>query len=267
MMPIIDLSTRDINVLEKIKDPESNPAAGVIIDSSLPRDPQIVDTSVYDRVVAKEKSIIQCIQKIEIQLSRSRGEDSSNTAAVEGYRQCASDLDGLIDEFPNYASARNNRAQIARRLYGDAMLLADTATMPAPLIPNSERAEKLRAASNALKDMDTSIELLSPPTPCTALSAQQARTLSMAHTQRAAIYMRTAKLMSQREVDIAKDRREGHWSKLDFEEAASRDLALGGRYGNEIAKGLAVSANPTAKLCGEMVREAMKKEYGPAYAE
>jgi hypothetical protein len=36
---------------------------------------------------------------------------------------------------------------------------------------------------------------------------------------------------------------------------------MGGRYGNEIAKALAVSANPTAKLCGEMVREAMRKEY------
>ena len=54
--------------------------------------------------------------------------------------------------------------------------------------------------------------------------------------------------------------------EIDFEEAASRDFALGGRYGNEIAKGLAVSTNPTAKLCGQMVREAMKKEYGPAYA-
>jgi hypothetical protein len=36
---------------------------------------------------------------------------------------------------------------------------------------------------------------------------------------------------------------------------------MGGRYGNEIAKALAVSTNPTAKLCGEMVREAMRKEY------
>jgi hypothetical protein len=37
---------------------------------------------------------------------------------------------------------------------------------------------------------------------------------------------------------------------------------LGGRYGNEIARALAVSANPTAKLCGEMVREALRKEFG-----
>ena len=47
----------------------------------------------------------------------------------------------------------------------------------------------------------------------------------------------------------------------EWEENASRDFMVGGRYGNEVAKALAVAANPTAKLCGEMVREAMKKEY------
>jgi len=49
---------------------------------------------------------------------------------------------------------------------------------------------------------------------------------------------------------------------VDFEDAASRDFVMGGRYGNEVAKALAVSSNPTAKLCGDMVREAMKREYG-----
>ena len=57
---------------------------------------------------------------------------------------------------------------------------------------------------------------------------------------------------------------EAHWKAIEFEEHASRDFMLGGRYGNEIAKALAVSANPTAKLCGEMVREAMRKEYAGA---
>lgn len=37
---------------------------------------------------------------------------------------------------------------------------------------------------------------------------------------------------------------------------------MGGRYGNPIAKALAVATNPTAKLCGEMVKEAMRKDYG-----
>jgi hypothetical protein len=60
---------------------------------------------------------------------------------------------------------------------------------------------------------------------------------------------------------IDPSRKEAKWSVVDFEENASRDFMMGGRYGNEIAKALAVSANPTAKLCGEMVREAMRKEY------
>ncbi len=55
--------------------------------------------------------------------------------------------------------------------------------------------------------------------------------------------------------------REKQWKVTEWEENASRDFMVGGRYGNEIAKALAVAANPTAKLCGEMVREAMKKEY------
>lgn len=67
-------------------------------------------------------------------------------------------------------------------------------------------------------------------------------------------------------MEVDPSRREASWKKLDFEEAASLDFAVGGRFGNEIAKGLAVSTNPTAKLCGQMVREAMKKEYGPAFS-
>lgn len=264
-MATVDLSTRDINVLEKIKDPESNPAAGIILDSSLPRDPHVADANVYERVVAKEKSIIQQIQKIERELYASRTQEGTEFA-VTGYERCLTELDSLVSEHPTYASARNNRAQIARRLYGDAMLMDDISGMPAPLIPSPERAQKLQSAAQALRDMDISIDLLTPDTAHTPVSPQAARTLSMAHTQRAAIYMRTAKLLGSRSLEIDDGRREARWSKLDFEEAASRDLALGGRYGNEIAKGLAVSANPTAKLCGEMVREAMKKEYGPAYA-
>lgn len=74
----------------------------------------------------------------------------------------------------------------------------------------------------------------------------------------------TAKLFSVGRQDLG-ERKEVQWSKMEFEAAASRDFALGGRYGNEIAKGLAVATNPTAKLCGQIVREAMKKEYGPAF--
>ncbi|KJZ80279.1 hypothetical protein HIM_00129 [Hirsutella minnesotensis 3608] len=263
-MAYVDLSTRDANVLEKIKDPESNPAAGVVIDSSLPRDPHLTDSTVYDGVVQRERAIIQTIQAIEAQLDQSHAEDAQETA-IAGFKRCITELDGLISEEPQYASARNNRAQIYRRLYGDTMLLSFTTAMPMPLIEQPEQSEKRRAAVATLTDLERSISLLSPATIRTPVSPQAARTLSMVHTQRAAIYLKTSKLLSDRELDVESSRPEAQWSKLDFEEAASRDLAYGGRYGNQIAKGLAVSVNPTAKLCGQIVREAMKKEYGPSF--
>lgn len=54
---------------------------------------------------------------------------------------------------------------------------------------------------------------------------------------------------------------ESSWSHLDFQEHASRDYMMAGRYGNKIGKAVAVTMNPTAKLCGEIVKEAMRKEY------
>ena len=270
-MAHVSLSARDINVLEKIKDPEANPAAGVVIDPSLPRDPHISDAAVYDSLVRRERAVVESIQKIDDDLASSQAAPAP-ASAVAAYSEAVDRLDALIADHPDYASARNNRAQVLRRLYGDAMLLeaaaaaaAAAAGSPAPLLPEPEPSERRRAALTALRDMERSIALLSPATRQTPLSSQAARTLSMAHTQRAAIYLRTSKLLSHHPLDLDQTRPESRWTKLDFEEAAASDLAYGGRYGNHIAKGLAVSVNPTAKLCGQIVREAMKKEYGPSF--
>ena len=64
-----------------------------------------------------------------------------------------------------------------------------------------------------------------------------------------------------KEVELVKEIR--GWTVVEFAEAASRDFWMGGRYGNEVARGLAVHANPTAKLCGQMVKEAMRREFEP----
>ncbi|KAF4126314.1 hypothetical protein GMORB2_0050 [Geosmithia morbida] len=274
-MSTVQLSSHDVEVLAKINDPESNPAAGIVTDETLPRDPHVVDTSVYEAVVAAERTIIQTLQKLEAQPGQpmsspqdegeERQQQQQDPAVVEGYRQSASALERLVAEQPRYASARNNRAQVYRRLYGDAMLLNVTATgAPMPLVREPDRAEKLAASATVLDDLERSIALLTPSSASTPVSPQAARTLSMAHTQRAAIYLKTSKMLAYRSLDIDEARPEARWRTLDFEEAASRDLALGGRYGNQIAKGLAVSVNPTAKLCGQIVRHAMKEEYGPS---
>lgn len=256
------LSTRDIHVLEKIKDPESDPSRGVSIDASLPSDPNVSDRSLYMQLSQQEREIVFLMQALELQIAGLRPSSGNDTTAQ--YQECIKSLDGLIRQHPNYASARNNRAQALRRLYGDSMLMADTNPLPQALIKNPEEDERKRVAEIVLSDLDHSIALLTPA-PKASLSPQAAKTLSMAHTQRAAIYHMTSKLFDSGSISVRDARREASWSKLEFEEAASRDFAMGGRYGNDIAKGLAVSTNPTAKLCGQIVREAMKKEYGPGY--
>jgi hypothetical protein len=256
------LTTRDIHVLEKIKDPESDPSRGVSIDASLPSDPNITDRTLYLQISQLEREIVFSMQSLEMQMAGMR--PRSNADPVTEYKECVQRLDGLIEQHPHYASARNNRAQALRRLYGDSMLLANTNPMAQALIKEPEEEERKRVADTVLSDLDHSIALLTP-VPKASLSPQTAKTLAMAHTQRAAIYHMTSKMFASGSLSVKDARREAAWSKLEFEEAASRDFAMGGRYGNDIAKGLAVSTNPTAKLCGQIVREAMKKEYGPGY--
>jgi len=263
-MAFVSLSRRDINVLAKIKDPESDPSSGVRIDASLPKDPNVRDQAIYDRIVQRERDVVLSMQQLELQLAGLQPKTTPDI--LSEYRQCISNLDTLISDYPDYASARNNRAQALRRLYGDSMLVDSSDKNPAALLQDIEQADRLDVATRVLSDLDRSISLLTPPTSFSSLSPQAAKTLSMAYTQRAAIYHMSSKLMTSDGASVDPQRREASWSQLTFEEAASADFAMGGRYGNEIAKGLAVSTNPTAKLCGQMVREAMKKEYGSSFA-
>lgn len=261
-MEAISLTRHDANVLEKIRDPESNPLTAVIVDSSLPKDPVITDAAVYERVSKREREIILAMQQLEMQLAGLKA-SAAIPDPINEYQTCVSRLGELISEYPRYASARNNRAQALRRLYGDTMLLRTSD--PRALVVEANNKEKPQAAATALSDLDEAIARLTPRSLFGSISPQAGKTLSLAHTQRAAIYHMTAKSFSIDQLDVDEKRKESTWTKIDFEEAASRDFALGGRYGNDVAKGLAVSTNPTAKLCGQMVREAMKKEYGPAF--
>lgn len=264
-MAFVDLSRRDINVLEKIKDPESDPSLAVQVDRTLPKDPYISDPEEYQQISQQERNIILSIQKAELQQAKQRSSEATDVDIVAEYRKCVSRLGELVQRHPQYASARNNRAQALRRLYGDSMLVADAPRNSQALLQPVDDGERIEAAKTVLGDLDHAIVLLTPKA-YSRLSPQVARTLSNAHTQRAAIYLMTSKLLVSKSVSMDAQRPEAQWTKLDFEERASRDFAMGGRYGNEIAKGLAVSTNPTAKLCGQMVREAMKKEYGSDYA-
>ncbi|KAG4442246.1 hypothetical protein IFR05_002295 [Cadophora sp. M221] len=260
------LTQHDLSILEKIKDPESGSSVPVLIDSSLPRDPNITNDETYNKISQIERSIIASIQTIELQIAGLKPQTSESSLSL--YLECVRRLDELIDEYPKYASARNNRAQALRRIYGDGLLVTNPTSLSSlenidALDPSPSKTTPLSASTTILSDLSTAISLLTPSTPFSPLSPQTAKTLSQAYTQRGALYHLTAKALAVNgaELKISEARREAGWKTVQFEEAASRDFMVGGRYGNEIAKALAVAANPTAKLCGEMVKEAMRKEY------
>lgn len=251
----LSLSSRDIHVLGKLRDPESHPA-DVRLDPLLPKDPHVTDPDEYRRLAQHEMQLVLALQQADMQLSAHA--PSSSADPLTAYAAALDRLGQLIADHPDYASARNNRAQALRRLHGDDMLLEGDAC----------DHDRPQAAAVALADLDRCIVLLSPADPQAALAPTAARTLSLALTQRAALYHATAKHMGPSRAVLpllgAQDqpRPEARWTRLDFEEAAARDFALGGRLGNDLARGLAVSANPTAKLCGQMVQQMMRKEYG-----
>lgn len=264
-MGIATLTSHDLSVLEKIKDPEAGTAAPLLLSDSLPRDPHIIDGTSYHLVAQRERDIISSIQTLELCIVGLKP-SPSDLSPLSHYFDCIKKLDDLIEEYPNYASARNNRAQALRRIYGDALLVksTDSAREEAPALDLLASDECLIAASTTiLTDLSTAIALLTPANRFSLLSPQAARTLSQAYTQRGALYHLTAKRLISKRADLRIDagQKEAKWTAIEFEEYASRDFMMGGRYGNEVAKALAVSSNPTAKLCGEMVREAMKKEY------
>ncbi|PUU77173.1 hypothetical protein B9Z19DRAFT_987704 [Tuber borchii] len=158
--------------------------------------------------------LLQTLKRTELKAIKLA--ESSHTSLPESRKL----LEELTTAHPTYASAHNNLAQVLRML-------------SAP-------------ANEVLPHLNEAIRLSSPSTPTSPLSPLQAKILSQAYTQRAAIHYSMFK----------------QGGNEDMEVAASRDFFEGGRYGNAIAREMAVRTNPYARLCGAIVREAMKKEYG-----
>ena len=82
-----------------------------------------------------------------------------------------------------------------------------------------------------------------------------------AHTHRGYLLLKAARVKKAGSGDEATgpERLRG-LSADQLEEMASRDFFFGGRYGNKVAQQLSVQTNPYAKMCGAIVKEAMRKE-------
>jgi hypothetical protein len=179
-MPSASLTNHDLFILEKIKDPESGPSAPVLVDSSLPRDPHITDDAFYLQIAQSERGIISSIQDVELQIANLKPTVSDPLAQ---YLSCVERLDELVEEYPEYASARNNRAQALRRIYGDGMLVkgdSQTSTEEAKPLDVEASDEDLIVASNTiLEDLDTAVKLLTPATPFMAISCKYSSSRSV----------------------------------------------------------------------------------------
>lgn len=239
------LSSNDSAVLQALFDAESSPSpasATAQTDSSLPELPHISPSDVSALRDREEKAISE-IQSPEASPSRT---------AIE---QAISDLSDIIESHPKYAPAYLNRAQALR------LLLDVEETQPSTGASSSSLPSPASTtAARLFGDLAQTISLLSPATPTSPVSPRQARLLANAYTHRAYILYKAAKdpdnaatrkLLPQTLQDISRDR---------IEEMASFDFQAGGRYGNPVAKQMAVHTNPYAKMCGAIVKDALKAE-------
>lgn len=230
------LSRNDSVVLSNIFDPESEQSAGILIDSALPDDPHITDNGTWIAIKQREKSIIFKVENI-----------LKNKEPRSMLEHQAQDMQNLIELHPNCACLLNDYAQILRLMHGDDLI----------------NGHCIDLTTKVYQNLSLAITLLTPSIHQAVASPAQCRTLAQAHTQRGALLHGIAKAFENKPGEtltgILAD-----FTTIDLQEAASRDFLMGGRYGNEISKALAVHINPTAKLCGQMVRNAMRQEYASA---
>ncbi|KAL2217551.1 hypothetical protein M432DRAFT_444731 [Thermoascus aurantiacus ATCC 26904] len=241
------LSSKDAAVLQALFDAESAPSSAIKIDPSLPSFPHI-DIS---------PSGLEALKSRELHAVRQLQAPSGSSVPRETIKSAIAELDAIIAEFPSYPPAYVNRAQALRMLIDveDGRDGSDEALF-APA--NSETATKL------FSDLGQAIALATPKSPASPISPVQARLLADAHTHRGYLLLRAARMKAKRkdsgDEELGGPERLRGLTKDEIEEMASRDFFFGGRYGNPVAQQLAVQTNPYAKMCGAIVKEAIRKE-------
>lgn len=220
----INLSNNDASILHALFDPEGVVAEGI----------KIVPT------VAKNGHQEQ--SQVEEEERRASRPLNKEQPTPEEIHESIFKLSDIISREARYASAYNNRAQAMRLLFR----IEDFAEHPTDI-------------RNIIMDLTMAISYATPPTSAAAVSERSASVLSSAHTHRGfLLWLASRPEMPQgmfSTIDGLKD-----LSKEELEDFASREFAMGGRYGNKIARELSVRTNPYAKLCGAIVKEALRME-------
>lgn len=227
------LSTNDNAVLGALFDPEAalnnrNQISDAILDSS--------ETARLQSIQSQEKEAL-------LPLNSEKPAEHDILAAL-------AKLDAIIESNPTYPSAWNNRAQTRRMLFEVSQL---------PSHPDELKS--------ILGDLAEAVRLATPASPSAPVSSFDARVLASAHSHRGYLLWTASRSDEMANavicgLDIFKGLDRGR-----LEEMASHEFSLGGRYGNDTARQLAVRTNPYAKLCGSIVQEALRKEIQPVKAE
>ncbi|KEF59706.1 uncharacterized protein A1O9_04552 [Exophiala aquamarina CBS 119918] len=225
-----DLSNNDSSVLSALFDPEASLSRNASIEDTLP-----------SGVTLENLKYLQLCERDA--LHPINGESPS----VEEIETSISKLTGIIDKNPCYASAYANRAQARRMLFRDEQLPSQPA-----------------AVQQILQDLSRAIKIGTPEDSTQPLSSSHAKVLASAHTHRGYLLLLASKSDANRQMLNCTPGLETLCPN-QLEEAASREFALGGRYGNDAAKQIAVRTNPYAKLCGSIVKEALRKEISDYY--
>lgn len=221
----VSLSRNDTSVLGALFDPEVSLKNHARIGSAT--------SSPY------EPSLLSTIRSEEIVGLRLINTEQPNVADI---KEAITKFDSLIETYPKYASAWNNRAQARRLLYDSEMI-----------------DNKLELLRGSFSDLAQAIKLASPNKMLQMVSRDEANILASAHTHRGYLLWRASRSKSWK-ADLYGVEGLCGLTEDQLEEMASREFSLGGKYGNQTAQQLAVKTNPYAKLCGSIVREAMQKE-------
>jgi hypothetical protein len=225
------LSESDWAVLSAILDPESGIKDGYTFVTTSAPEPSYYERDTAYAIRREEREILVRL--------------NTETPSAKVVQNALGQLDKLIKIYPNHASSYNNRAQTRRLLFKD---LEDLAGHPGQV-------------SAIMADLAQAISLASPEQPTKAVSSEVAQVLASAHTHRAYLLLKCSQMQTSGIDHVASIAGLGALESDTLLEMASRDFAIAGRYGNRTAKQLAVHTNPYAKLCGSIVKEALRKEF------
>lgn len=221
----LELSRNDARVFEALFSSEGSPTEAPYVDTSTLSLPGIAKSE-YLRL---HKAQSESLKAINV--------PNPEIAAVQNVIDTLSEI---LRQQPAFAPAYANRAQATRLLINDEEIFNLT---------NKIYLEAI------VEDLERAIDQASPTTPNEALSQIRAHILATSYTHLAYLL-----LLASRTNDAEVPGKFKPTGGKTAEDMASEMFRLGGLYGNKIAQEMAVKTNPYAKLCGEMVKEALKED-------